>query len=414
MASQTCLPREIFIPKEYLNQLQCSFGLGIFNDPVALPCQHVFCRCCIEAWLIKNGTCPKCRQKYSKEELKPQWVFAKIIQSAIVQCPNTGCEWKGRFDMLDHHKLNECKLEDCCCPIGCGEKFKRSSVEEHKSKCLHRKVACKYCQSFVPLKAVADHENVCAKNVVECPKHCGIKLLAREIESHIKEECEYGEIPCKFAKTAACPFVGNKEKLEEHYAGYIEKHLEVLTQTVISLNQAIEAYEKQTMQNLPAVISQPGDKEFDVVWSTGNKKVSGSAIKAWSFFLSKQTIQGNFKARLKITDLNHSDPNGWKICLGIYNSKSFQAGNWGRYKNAWGYVLGNGNKAGTETVAYGQPFGYNDIVTIEYNQGKISFFKNGASQGLAFQDVKGPFYLAVGLSDTGHSIEIIDVIEQNT
>eukprot|EP00826_Nyctotherus_ovalis_P059935 TRINITY_DN837_c0_g1_i1.p1 TRINITY_DN837_c0_g1~~TRINITY_DN837_c0_g1_i1.p1 ORF type:complete len:138 (+),score=25.83 TRINITY_DN837_c0_g1_i1:72-485(+) len=83
-----------------------------------------------------------------------------------------------------------------------------------------------------------------------------------------------------------------------------------------------------------------------------------------------------------------------------------------RYKNSWGYILGNGSIIHTSPpVPYGESFGLDDNVLIEYKDGVISFYKNGHTPGPAFKGIKGPFYLAVALSDTSHSVEIIEVTE---
>jgi len=420
MTNLDCLPKELFVPKEYLNQLTCMFGLGIFKNPVALPCQHVFCQSCIEMWLDKHGTCPKCRQKYSKGELKPQWIIANIIKQAAVACPNSGCCWTGRYDMLEQHQLTECKEANCPCAFGCGEKIKRSSQEEHNKVCELRRVACNYCKSLVLFKKVEEHEHCCIKNVIQCPQ-CSKELLWRDLELHQREECDKAEIKCKFANIAQCEFKGTKEKLEEHYINGMESHIELLTSVVYGLQVKIEGYEKIRYQyqipcmNGTSLICSPTTmpkNSFDINWSNGDKKANGSIPKAWSVILTNKSIPGNFRARIKILELNSTDQNGWKICVGIFNSPKIQAGNWGRFKNSWGYVLGTGQKAGTESHPYGEIYKAGDIITIEYNAGKITFFKNDVSQGEAFNGIRGPFYLGAAISDTGHIIEILDVVLQ--
>ena len=40
--------------------LKCAICLGLYKDPRALPCQHVFCNQCLQEWLKVNQKCPKC------------------------------------------------------------------------------------------------------------------------------------------------------------------------------------------------------------------------------------------------------------------------------------------------------------------------------------------------------------------
>eukprot|EP00954_Amorphochlora_amoebiformis_P017531 1319686-Amorphochlora_amoeboformis.AAC.1 len=48
---------------------------------------------------------------------------------------------------------------------------------------------------------------------------------------------------------------------------------------------------------------------------------------------------------------------------------------------------------------YGEPFGPGDTIGVEVDMdvGTIEFWKNGVSQGLAYVDVSGPVFPAVGL-----------------
>lgn len=41
---------------------RCPICFEILQSPVSLPCDHVFCRQCIVAWIETETTCPICRQ----------------------------------------------------------------------------------------------------------------------------------------------------------------------------------------------------------------------------------------------------------------------------------------------------------------------------------------------------------------
>eukprot|EP01022_Parablepharisma_sp_SALTPOND_P035426 TRINITY_DN952_c1_g1_i2.p2 TRINITY_DN952_c1_g1~~TRINITY_DN952_c1_g1_i2.p2 ORF type:complete len:758 (+),score=63.41 TRINITY_DN952_c1_g1_i2:102-2276(+) len=401
-----CLPKEQFVSREYLNQMTCAIGLGIFNDPVALPCQHVFCKACIEAWLNKNGTCPKCRETFCKESLRPQWIFAKIISNSLVACSNPDCKWTGPFSSLNSHLFNECLESSCYCPFGCGEQAKRSDLPAHEKVCELRVVECKYCNVKGPYNVISKHEANCCKNIVTCPNACGKTLPAADVKAHVKEECDKGEMKCKFKKLTGCSFTGTKDQLLEHYANAKEDHLVSLANTVNKLQSKITDIEK-SRRGSNSLISQAVGR--GICWSNGSLKVAGSANNGWSVFLSKKTLVGPFRVKIQITKINASDTNGWKICLGVINSPQYAPGSWGKYKNAWGYIMGTGNKVHTESVAYGSPYGIGDVITIEYKNRELTFYRNGISQTVAYDNINGPFYLAAALSDVGHSVEIIDI-----
>ena len=50
-----------------LELIKCPICLEIYSEPKMLPCQHSFCRCCLER-LVENdgrwGRCPQCRQLF--------------------------------------------------------------------------------------------------------------------------------------------------------------------------------------------------------------------------------------------------------------------------------------------------------------------------------------------------------------
>lgn len=46
--------------------------LGDGEVPVRLPCSHMFSAACIQAWVIRNHTCPLCRRNYYPELSRPE------------------------------------------------------------------------------------------------------------------------------------------------------------------------------------------------------------------------------------------------------------------------------------------------------------------------------------------------------
>ena len=50
--------------------LICPICLNAFIDPVQDADDHIFCRKCIETWIIKNFTCPIDRKRLTNIDLK--------------------------------------------------------------------------------------------------------------------------------------------------------------------------------------------------------------------------------------------------------------------------------------------------------------------------------------------------------
>jgi len=87
--------------------LRCAICTEVYDDPVfsgGRPCQHVFCRPCIELALQKRARCPSCRAPLPKARLQPHLVMRNLLDELLVYC-NAGCGWTGRKDARPGHEL---------------------------------------------------------------------------------------------------------------------------------------------------------------------------------------------------------------------------------------------------------------------------------------------------------------------
>ena len=51
-----------------------------------------------------------------------------------------------------------------------------------------------------------------------------------------------------------------------------------------------------------------------------------------------------------------------------------------------------------------------DVIGIEWLRGNLTFYKNDQSQGIAFNGINGSFYIGAAISDSGHTIELLDTV----
>jgi len=107
----------------------CSLCLQIFQDPVFAcgnPCQHVFCRTCIEqalkassasrsdfsrrrvgfdrsGWRAEEqGLCPTCRKAMSPRSLQRHQQIKNLVDELPVNCP-CRCGWQKPYDQRNEH-----------------------------------------------------------------------------------------------------------------------------------------------------------------------------------------------------------------------------------------------------------------------------------------------------------------------
>jgi len=95
------------------DNLKCAICTEVFDDPVftgGRPCQHVFCRSCIDRALERNRKCPTCRANVKKNDLQRNQLTQSLLDEQIVRCTiSASCGWTGRLDARPAHMS--------CCPM---------------------------------------------------------------------------------------------------------------------------------------------------------------------------------------------------------------------------------------------------------------------------------------------------------
>ena len=126
-----CIPRNLFVEENHLDNLLCEIGYGIFRDPISLPCQHVFCRGCINKISrgMGNGTCPICYEIWSNEQLRGQTEINELINLSTAKCQY--CDWTGQYQLYERHCKNDCKAAFATCKYKCVVSISRSFINQH-------------------------------------------------------------------------------------------------------------------------------------------------------------------------------------------------------------------------------------------------------------------------------------------
>jgi len=96
---------ELANPEKVSPTLRCSVCQDVFVDPVfssGKPCQHTFCKKCIEEWLSTQQGCPNCRSTLLPCDLQPHEAIRSFLDELLVRCLD-GCGWVGRLDARPQH-----------------------------------------------------------------------------------------------------------------------------------------------------------------------------------------------------------------------------------------------------------------------------------------------------------------------
>ncbi|XP_069020612.1 E3 ubiquitin-protein ligase TRIM69 isoform X3 [Embiotoca jacksoni] len=103
--------------------LTCSICLDLFKQPVSLPCDHTFCRGCIEGYWTGprspgqggTGSCPQCRKVYPGQCYRPNRIVANIVESYC-------------------HGLEESGTEACLADVGMTERAPVPRCNRHREE----------------------------------------------------------------------------------------------------------------------------------------------------------------------------------------------------------------------------------------------------------------------------------------
>ena len=161
-----------------MNIFRC---LAVMNNPYDLGCreQHNFCHACLKE-LFKQSyhnkvSCPICKQSNLKESNIKKNIYIKRI--------------------INNLKLNKC-------PHGCKAKhFTVGNLKIHEQK---------YCDKYF----------------IECTNKCGLKILNKKLQIHLKSECRLR----KFFTTNLTPFI-DEHKSNLMISKDIKAHFEGLFNT---------------------------------------------------------------------------------------------------------------------------------------------------------------------------------------
>mmetsp|Transcript_68175 Transcript_68175/g.134640 ORF Transcript_68175/g.134640 Transcript_68175/m.134640 type:complete len:265 (+) Transcript_68175:148-942(+) len=96
---------DLLDPAGVSDTLKCPVCFEVFDDPVfcgGRPCQHIFCRQCLEKALERGSQCPTCRAEISDEDVHPHQAINSLLDELPSRC-SRGCGWTGRRDARAAH-----------------------------------------------------------------------------------------------------------------------------------------------------------------------------------------------------------------------------------------------------------------------------------------------------------------------
>ncbi|XP_068735296.1 TNF receptor-associated factor 2-like [Montipora capricornis] len=228
----------------------CPFCNHVLREPVQTNCGHRYCRACVQELL--RSPLSKClldNEEIKREEIFEDKYAQREVLSLQVQCTNhvDGCQWRGDLGLLEDHE-NKCLFTKVqCMHHGCGVMVPRDDLSRHlKEDCDFREQKCNLCGLMTTADQLKHHqENECPEYTVECPNCLSVKLVRKQLASHmdrITGDCEAVEGPCPFYDVG-CPDGKPRKRKEnrDHQDKDCTQHLNFLLLYVQNLSNFLHS-----------------------------------------------------------------------------------------------------------------------------------------------------------------------------
>ena len=128
-------PIDLFIDQQINQEFLCAICHDVLRDVTMIdPCEHVFCKDCINQWYPNSRSCPVDREAIRGFKTV-QRVFINVLNSLQLHCPfqADGCVAVFRLGELDYHDarcdFNPENHKDC--EGGCGCIVKKCEIRNH-------------------------------------------------------------------------------------------------------------------------------------------------------------------------------------------------------------------------------------------------------------------------------------------
>ena len=207
-------------------------------------CTENYCKGCIQAVKQDNKPCPGCDEE--SFQVMPYVKNQKKISALKIYCSlkERGCGWSGPLASLDAHlhpDTGDCEYADVDCPLKCGQKVSKKTLERHTAKeCVQRDYICPYCAFKATCEIVTEiHWPECSYFPLACPNRCGVTCERPTMEDHMKI-CPLEEVACEF-EHVGCSGKFRREEEEQHMREKSQTHLVMMATACEQMKQDFQS-----------------------------------------------------------------------------------------------------------------------------------------------------------------------------
>ncbi len=173
----------------------------------------------------------------------------------MVRCPymEHGCSWVGELVEYELH-VSSCGFRQVMCPNMCTDSQKKEvkvlhkDLQSHlKEECTRRLHECPHCHHRDEYKMITgEHMQVCPHIKVNCPnENCLEKVRRTDLLKH-RHTCMWEKVPCRF-ECVGCKVRMTKRDLEKHEKE--ENHAQLAREAVLKLHERLKSVEAQLVRS---------------------------------------------------------------------------------------------------------------------------------------------------------------------
>lgn len=216
----------------FLKDYICFFCHGIIYKAVIDSCGDIFCEDCALNYFRYYDRCPLSNKIVNVDEIQKNFTpINSLIFSKEIYCKNKnkGCVWEGKLSSLSAHLDQDCPRQIIPCKnILCQIQMLRENIQDHSYTCDFRKINCQFCSEEIIYTEYQGHLENCASYCFPCANNCGLMVMRKNFESHIKYECNNSIIEYCF-NLLGCEERFARKTLTEHINNFGYKHIQLIT-----------------------------------------------------------------------------------------------------------------------------------------------------------------------------------------
>ena len=251
-------------------------------------CGKIYCKSCLMQLKMTGDqfSCPTCRESLEGEQkFFPDKSTVIKINHLRIYCPNKkeGCQWVGHLKDLENNHLPMCPNEVVVCEIEqsndqdehmllswtipiCGAQVQRCQLEKHMTtECHWRQVICRRCQkqgSYWHMSG--EHVEVCPNVLLPCSNEGCPEKVKRCLMADHHNVCPKEVVACQYV-SVGCKTKLKREDMSTHNQQCMESHLKNAVAKIDILHSEIEDLHSLTGPNVTLRVPESemsGDDSF--------------------------------------------------------------------------------------------------------------------------------------------------------